>query len=369
MVLRRDNRTNYAGQGISAAENYLRTLEFNYPEWIPVMVDLSVPVWLRFGSRLEELVMRHPLIFKDYIPGSYPKTPADPFERVYDSLLDDWGCIWRNIYPGHLGQVVGHPLADWKQFVHFRAPDPLEQFDWETNRQLVEKERQAGRLAVGYMSITQGGFFDRLQFLRGMENLMIDFATDPPELSSLIEMVLDYNLEYNRLYLEAGLDLFHFHGDIGAQHGLIFSPAAFRKYLKPAYQEMFSRCRRAGTHVFYSSDGYMLSLVDDLIDCEISLHDPELRTNTLEGIQKAYFQGNRAREDHPVRLCASVQLDTQMLPNCKPEEIRQQVADAVAINPPDGGLMLYTYVSGEVPLENIEALCCALEEFCMGIVV
>jgi hypothetical protein len=52
----------------------------------------------------------------------------------------------------------------------------------------------------------EGGFFDRLQFLRGLENLLIDFVTEPPQLTSLIEMVFEYNMEHTRLWLEIGVD-------------------------------------------------------------------------------------------------------------------------------------------------------------------
>lgn len=340
-------------------ENYLRTLEFRNPDWIPVQVDLITSVWLKYGETLEDVVIRHPLVFPHYKPGSFPKAPRDPFEKVYDSLVDDWGCVWRNTAPGQLGQVIGHPLSDWKDFRHFRPPNPREQFDWQRIREKVLHDRECHRLTTGYMSITQGGFFDRLQFLRGMENLMMDFALQPPELDSLINMVLEYNLLYNKLYLDMGLDLFYFHGDIGSQNGLLFSPATFRKYLKPAYEEMFLGCRRAGAHVFYSSDGYMLSVVEDMMDCGISMHDPEIRTNTLEGIRQAYFSPDRTR-----KMCASVQLDTQMLPSWTPGEIHRQVAEVTAARNPSGGMMLYMYVSADVPLGNIEALCCAIEQHC-----
>jgi len=54
-------------------------------------------------------------------------------------------------------------------------------------------------------------------------------------------------------------------------------------------------------HVFLSSDGRTLDAADDLIECGVSLHDPQLRPNTLKGIVQA-FKG---------RLCVSVNLDQQ----------------------------------------------------------
>lgn len=49
--------------------------------------------------------------------------------------------------------------------------------------------------------------FDRLYFLRGFENLMIDFATDAPELSKLIDMLSDYEMKLVNKWLEIGVDV------------------------------------------------------------------------------------------------------------------------------------------------------------------
>ena len=38
---------------------------------------------------------------------------------------------------------------------------------------------------------------------------------------------------------------------------------------------VFQRCREAGVHVWYSSDGNILPIVDDLIECGVSIHDPQ----------------------------------------------------------------------------------------------
>jgi hypothetical protein len=80
-----------------------------------------------------------------------------------------------------------------------------------------------------------------------------------------------------------------------------------------------------------------------------------VRPNTIEGIAHAY-QG---------KLCALVDLDEQMLPFCRPEDIREQVQEVVsAMGDRRGGLMIYALPSQDVPLENIEALCTAWEECC-----
>lgn len=338
---------------ISERENYLRALEFRHPEWIPITFGMTPAVWTKYGEKLEEIVLRHPLIFGAYERGSYHSRDTSPFARENEYVRDDWGCLWHNIQAGMLGQVVGHPLADWRAFDHFRPPDPRQQMDWRKLKEKVEGDRRRGLLTRGTYEMIQGGFFDRLQFLRGLENLLVDLVTGPPQLGLLIEMVLEYNMAYIRLWLDIGVDQMCFHGDLGTQKGLLISPATFRKHLKPAYKEMFLACRRAGAHVWYSSDGCLLEIVDDLIECGVTLHDPQVRANTLEGIARAY-KG---------RLCALVDIDEQMLPFCSPQDIHDQIGEVVRmLGAPEGGLMVYAEPSYDVPLQNIEALCSAWEE-------
>ncbi len=342
---------------LSDRDNYLRTVEFGHPQWIPIKFELMPSLWIKYGQRLQQIVDRHPLVFSPDDPGGYSFNfhEGDPFYTDNEYFTDEWGCGWHNTQAGVLGQVIHHPLADWKALDRLRPPDPRDQYDWRQLEEETEQARLHGRLTQGNYEFTRGGFFDRLQFLRGLENLLVDFMEEPPQLWTLIQMVLDYNMQYIRLWLDIGVDLMFFHGDIGSQNNLIMSPATFRKYLKPAYTEMFGSCRHAGSHVWYSSDGYMLPVVDDLVDCGVSLHDPQVRANTIEGIAGAY-KG---------KLCALVDIDEQMLPTCTPEAIKQQIKEVrEAMYLPRGGLMIYCIPSQDVPLENIEALCQGWEEIC-----
>lgn len=338
---------------ISDRENTLRAIEFRHPEWIPVHFDIMPSVVFRHGAALAEMMRRHPLLFPrarvEAVAGTKPP-PGPAHERRF---IDDWGCEWLELEAGILGQVVGHPLAaGWERLEELDVPDPARQWNWKQVRASCRAARDRGELVNGYMGVVEGGFFDRLQFLRGLDNLMVDLLERPPEFDRLIAMVLDYNLRLIRLWLDAGAELIHFHGDIGMQHSLMMSPATFRDVLKPAYREMFHTCRRAGAHVKYSSDGCLLEIVDDLVECGVSFHDPQVRANGIDGIAHAYGG----------KLCAMVDIDEQMLPFAQPAEIEAQVREIVEkVGRPEGGLMLYACPSADVPLVNIEAICTGWE--------
>lgn len=64
-------------------------------------------------------------------------------------------------------------MADWKTLTTLQPPDPLVGTDWNKVKDEVGENRRKGLLTEG----SGGRFFDRLHFLRGLENLMIDFAS------------------------------------------------------------------------------------------------------------------------------------------------------------------------------------------------
>lgn len=343
---------------ISARENYLRVLEFRYPEWIPCTMGISPINWNKYREELEDLCLRHPLLFPDFKKGSVDFDHFDPVYREGEYYRDNWGCLWYNTHAGLEGQVVEHPLADWSALDTYRPPDFLTKTergerDWDQIREDLEERRR------GDLPVTGSGerLFDRMYFLRGFEALMIDFATDDPHLPKLIDMLLEYEMGLVQKWLELGVDVMGFHTDIGTQKALMISPDMFRRYLKPMFKTLFMTCRDAGVHVLLSSDGHLLEIVDDLIECGVSVHDPQVRANTLEGIERCY-KG---------KMCINLDLDRQMFPFCTPQDIWNQLEEGLErLYMPEGGLMINGAVGGEdVPLENMEALASAMEALCL----
>jgi uroporphyrinogen decarboxylase len=339
-------------------ENWLRAIEFRGPEWIPCSVSFAPVAWKTYYADLCRLVRDHPRLFPGFEPPAWEYLAEMPVAyREGEYFRDNWGCLWHNVQEGLEGMVVEHPLADWSALDSYRPPDvetlqERGERDWVATRRAIEEARAAGRMTGG----NGERLFDRMYFLRGFENLMEDIAQDDPHLPRLVEMLTEYELALIGKWLEIGVDQIGFHTDIGTQRALMISPAKFRKYIKPMFMTLFQTCRQAGTHVCLSSDGHVLEIVDDLIECGISMHDPQLRANTLPGIARAY-KG---------KVCVTVDLDRQSFAFLTPQGIRDQVREVVDVMAdPRGGLMLSGGVwGGDVPVANMAALCEAIEECC-----
>jgi len=345
---------------LTARENYLRTAAFAGGKWIPSSLHISPASWVSLREELEEVIARHPALFPGFQRGQhdYDRWPYEPTYRPGERFTDAWGCVWGNAWGGLEGQVVAHPLADWSSLASYQPPDPMLTGDrgpanWPAERARVAREKKAGLLAAGHLP--HGFFLMRLWYLRGFPQLMMDLAEGPSELGQLIEMVVDHNLRIVREWLSLEVDGVDFGEDLGSQRASLVGPALFRKWVAPAYRRLMGPCRQAGAHVYLHSDGYILDLVDDLISCGVTILNPQDLCNGIE---------NLAREVKG-RVCISLDVDRQrIVPYGGRAEIRELIREEVVkLGSPQGGLMFVAGIYPPTPPENVDALCCALEEF------
>jgi len=342
---------------LSERENTLRYIDFKGPEWIPTEVDISPAMWHEHREELERIVVRHPFVFGAYEPGS---VGFDDFPPTYRAgrFTDEWGCIWKNVHTGMSGIVVEHRLADWDAFDSYTPPDPLthhehergERPPWEEFARRAEATRRREQVVL-FMA---DRFFERLHFLRGYENLMVDFMTGEPKVEALIEMVVENNLRLIEKLGEFGPDVIGFGDDLGSQNALMMSPELFGKYLVPGYKRMFEAVKKCGARVYLHSDGCILEAIPHLIDCGLDAINPEAMPNTLEGIVHV-MKG---------KLAILLNLDRQhVIPFGTPRQIRAHILEAVEkLYDPSGGLALRTGLIPPVPLSNVEAVAQTFEE-------
>ena len=138
------------------------------------------------------------------------------------------------------------------------------------------------------------------------------------------------------------------------QTSLPISPEKWRKYLKPCFARMYGRCREEGLIVFMHTDGHIVEIIPDLIDCGVQVVNPQARANGLENL--AAVCGGK--------VCVYLDLDRQLFPFATPAEIEDHVREAVeTLGSPEGGLMLSAECAPDVPLETIQAICVALEKY------
>ena len=309
-------------------EDRIKAMQFDYPEYIPVTVRLLLATWIKYGEALEELVAGHPVVFGE--ESTAARHQDELSEKYHEGeYVDEWGCVWDNIREGCGSIVTGHPVPTREMIHSFKPPPP-----------------GAG--------LPHGFIWLRLADLRGFEEIMVDFAEEPPELQMLIDKVLEYSLGETRAMLEDPPQLAYFGDDLGLQRSLPISPAKWRKYMKPCFAAIYGLCHEAGTAVYMHTDGHIVPIINDLIDCGVNVVNAQIRANGLD----------RLVEECKGKLCVDLDLDRQMFPFCTPADIDAHVREcAEKLGGPEGGLWLTAECGPDVPLENIEAICQALEKY------
>ncbi|HBC88742.1 MAG TPA: hypothetical protein DCZ94_17510 [Lentisphaeria bacterium] len=309
----------------------MRSMLMQKPEYIPVAIGILPSAWMLHREKLDAIVKRHPAIFgKQDGERDYDKVWSATY--MAGAHTDAWGCVWENVHNGREAIVTRHPVP---------------------TREDVRKLKAPGK-DVG---LPHGFMYLRLADLRGFEEVMIDFAEEPPELQMLIDTVLEYNLRQRDIWLKNHKgkgEMFYVGDDLGMQHSLAMGPEKWRKYMKPCFMQIYQPVRQAGHYVYMHTDGMIYEIIPDLIECGVNVINPQFRANGLDNLVRACKE----------KVCVDLDLDRQMIPFCKPSDIDAHVKEAVkALGSPEGGLWLKGEVDDGVPLENVEALCDALERY------
>lgn len=345
---------------MSIRERKLKVIDMDGCGWIPCRVGVFPTTWSKYRENLEDVLIRHAKLFPGFKKGSVDFNDFGARVRGRE-VLDDFRCLWRFNISGLQGQVVKHPLEDWVSFANYVFPDPDEGLVPEGGEtvpwQAVEEGADRLRTVDDVISVgmPHGFFFQRLYYLRGFENLMADFVRNPPQLEKLIEMLTDYNLAIVNRLVKLRVDMITFGDDLGLQDRMPISDKTFRKFIYPSYRKIFQSVRNSGTKVYLHTDGHIMEVADALMEAGVSVLNIQDRVNGIENIRQR-IKG---------RVCVDLDIDRQLIvPFGKPETIRNHIKEAVVkLGSEKGGLMMYSEIHADVPLENIDAVCTAFEDF------
>ena len=270
---------------VNSRENYLRTVRFGRPQWIPVRIAVNAQVRIKYKDEIENIIGRFPEFFPNAKTATFDY--ADYGDGVNNHVeTDAWGCVRRYSLHGIAPIVVGHPLADWENFEAFTIPDynllsdKGGARDWDAELKSINTTKNNDELTSG--SLVHGFLFLRLQDLRGFENLMIDMADAEPRLFRLIEMIDQYNMGIVRKYCAAGVDIMHLPEDLGAENSMLISRDMFRRFISPSYRRMVEYCRDHGVLTSLHSDGYIVDIIDDLISIGFDVINPQDLCNGID---------------------------------------------------------------------------------------
>jgi hypothetical protein len=259
------------------------------------------------------------------------------------SYVDDWGSVWQVGVPGTIGEVRRPVVGEWSDLPSFSPPWHLVR-----GRNLDYFNRQCDASTKFTLPPVSARPFERLQFLRGSENVYLDLAYDSKEFRTLLDLVHGYYLEEIRMLASSHVDGIFLMDDWGTQESMLISPTMWRSIFKPIYRDYCEIIHDAGKFAFFHTDGFVEPIFGDLIEVGMDAINSQLFCMDIEGLGEQYrgkvtFWGEIDRQ--------------RVLPFGTTDDVRKAVARVrSALEDEKGGVVAQCEWGKDNEIENIEAV-------------
>ena len=321
----------------------------------PKSPDLGVTPSIAF---LEELKVDM------YYLGLNPWKNESSFDYGSDTYQDAWGVGYKKIL-GNSGLEYfndSHPLSNATQ-------KDLEQFPWpdpngpeliaglQERAEFLSKETDFA--LVGKFS---SSIFEQAAALRGMQQLYIDFVQDPDFVFDLFSRLTEIAIKLTEVGLKACGKYLHIlrlaGDDMGSQRSTLFSPAMFRRMIKPHFSRLYQQAKsmfheyNPQGKLMAHTDGDVYPIIPDY--CEMGL-------DILNPVQPyvSEMEHDKLKREFGDRLSFHGGIDIQkVLPFGTPDEVTREAVKTMNNLGRGGGYILSPthYLLADVPTENIIAL-------------
>ena len=336
---------------MNSRERVKHAIRFQQPDRAPVSHAVLPAAGLKYGRALSDILAE----FREDFGWDYmDDLPVEKYPVLYRQgyHTDDFGTLWHGEWLGICGIPVDWPIKDLSRYGEYRWPDDF------------TAGPPQGRQYSGHMAgfddrwYARGAwitYFEQLQQLRGMENLLADLAHESTELLRLMDDLLAFNLRWLEQWAWLEYDGLHFADDWGGQTGLLIRPQTWRRLFKPRYAEMFKRAHDAGMDVWFHTDGRINDIFGDLIEIGVDV------INFQIAVVGHDWTARNVRGKVAVRTDIDRQ---QVMPFGSPAQVKEEVHRTFeACGTPDGGLVACGEIGVDVPLENIRAMYEAFREY------
>lgn len=246
------------------------------------------------------------LLFQD------PFNVIDPYpEYGQEGIVNKWGVTlsWPVGTPGPFpvhdaAHKVLSDITKWKEVV--KAPDL--QFSselWDAAIKEAESVDRNEKFAAAFMA---PGLFERLHYLMGMEDALINFYEEPEHMHDLIRYQTEWEIQYaEALCTNLHPDALYHHDDWGSQLSTFISPEMFEEFFLDSYKELYGFYKSHGVElIIHHSDSYAATLVPYMIEMGVDIWQGVMTSNNLPELLKRYggtisFMGgiDSASVDHP----------------------------------------------------------------------
>jgi uroporphyrinogen decarboxylase len=281
-------------------------------------------------------------------------------------LTDVWDCLWKMdeskdfYYNQYTWPLAGFSSIE-EGLRNYKRPD-LGVHAGIISSDLSEQIQNAGVCGV-LADRNCAGLTETSLRIRGYENWYLDTAIDPAGVEKLLDVVLEYKVQYwdfiidwllennlqNRVSVVSECD------DLGTQTSTLLDPDFLRKTVIKRFGQLWGHIKKRlpGVKIFMHTCGSVRVLLPDLIEAGLDIYNPVQFTAEnmdLKGLKKDFgkdlvFWGGG--------------VNTQAtLKDGTPDQVKDEVKRILDIMAPGGGFVFATVhnIQEDVPPENFWAM-------------
>lgn len=342
---------------ITSKQRILAAVNHQVTDRIPITFDAEKEVYSALYDHLklttrEELFDRLQVDTWMILPGNfmYPRAEENKTEKT---------SIW-----GYRTKVTAYSGGTYDELCYMPLAGKHEIADirnhrWPGPRTLdfshfgAEARAHSDRAIIGVF--TWGAYFIA-SFVRGMEDLMMDFAMRDEYADYLIKTITEKILAALDVLLEKhgkGIDIVYMADDYCSQRGPLFSPNIFKQYVQPYLKGVAARCHKHNKKFLLHCCGAVRPLLPMIIEAGVDMLEPiQIRA---EGMEPAGLKRDFGRH-----LCFYGGVDLQQI-LCKgtPRQVSDEVRRLIDLLGRGGGYIIgpgHTYIQIDAPIPNILAM-------------
>ncbi len=225
--------------------------------------------------------------------------------RVDPVTALDWGArkkgaTCKDIYGTTVvwpeGQPAGMPhvtednkviknIEDWRDYLKLPDYDAMEaDMDWSENAKLVSQIDRDQKLIT---SILPTGLFERLHFLMGFEDTLVNLLTEEEAVEDLLDELLKVRMAYVRqLAKHMKPEVIISHDDWGNKKSLFMKREVWIRFFKERYRKLYDYMHELGIIVVHHADCHCAAIAEDMAEIGVDIWQGVIPDNDITDLQK-----------------------------------------------------------------------------------
>jgi uroporphyrinogen decarboxylase len=118
------------------------------------------------------------------------------------------------------------------------------------------------------------GMLEGTSAFLGIENCWANLSLEPDLMTNWFDRYADWLCGLVDSLVEAGVDVIQMSDDWGSNQKMLFSPQMWRRSIRPYAERVVKHIRSRGVHAGLHSDGYIMDIMDDLVEMGYTMLHP-----------------------------------------------------------------------------------------------